>query len=237
MKRSRFSEEQIIAVLKEQEAGISTAEVGRRHGISSATFCKWKSKFGGLKVSDARRLRTLEQENSRLNKLLADAMLDNVVLKDLVSKMVTPGAKREAVAHAREQRGLSERRACGLVGVSRRVIRYEATRPDNEALRQRLRELAAERRRFGYRRLGYLLAREGMRPNHKKLLRIYREEGLHVRTASWRASTAVCATNASMRPCSPRWPMRGTCWPPDGTTTIPSPRRQDQGCSTPILVD
>ena len=86
MKRSRFSEEQIIAFLKEQEAGMPTAEVCRRHGISSATFYKWKSKFGGLEVSDARRLRTLEQENSRLKKLLAEAMLDNVVLKDLASK-------------------------------------------------------------------------------------------------------------------------------------------------------
>lgn len=86
MKRSRFSEEQIIAVLKEQEAGMPTAELCRRHGISSATFYKWKSKFGGLEVSDARRLRTLEQENSRLKKLLAEAMLDNVVLKDLTSK-------------------------------------------------------------------------------------------------------------------------------------------------------
>ena len=86
MKRSRLSEEQISAVLKEQEAGMPTAEVCRRHGISSATFYKWKSKFGGLEVSDARRLRTLEQENSRLKKLLAEAMLDNVVLKDLASK-------------------------------------------------------------------------------------------------------------------------------------------------------
>ena len=102
-------------------------------------------------------------------------------LKDLASKKVTPGAKREAVAHAREHHGVSERRACSLVGVSRRVIRYEPTRPDDGALRQRLPELAAERRRFGYRRLDYLLAREGMAPNHKKLLRIYREEGLRVR--------------------------------------------------------
>lgn len=86
MKRSRSSEEQIIAVLKEQEAGMPTAEVCRRQGISSATFYKWKSKFGGLEVSDTRRLRTLEQENSRLKKLLAEAMLDNVVLKDLASK-------------------------------------------------------------------------------------------------------------------------------------------------------
>jgi putative transposase len=72
--------------LKEQEGGMPTAEVCRRHGISSATFYKWKSKFGGLDVSEARRLRSLEEENSRLKKLLAEAMLDNAVLKDLASK-------------------------------------------------------------------------------------------------------------------------------------------------------
>ena len=86
MKRSRFNEEQIITILKEQEAGMATAEVCRRHGISSATFYKWKAKFGGLEVSEARRLRSLEEENSRLKKLLAEAMLDNAVLKDLASK-------------------------------------------------------------------------------------------------------------------------------------------------------
>ena len=95
--------------------------------------------------------------------------------------MVTPGARRDAVAHAQSAFGLSERRACGLVGISRRVARSCSTRPDDAPLRLRLRELAAERRRFGYRRLGYLLAREGLTPNHKKLLRIYREEGLRVR--------------------------------------------------------
>ena len=86
MKRSRFSEEQIIAILKEQEAGMPTADVCRRHGISSATFYKYKSKYGGLEVSDARRLRTLEQENARLKKLLADQMLDNVMLKEINAK-------------------------------------------------------------------------------------------------------------------------------------------------------
>ena len=86
MKRSRFSEEQIIAVLKEHEAGMPTAEVCRRHGISSATFYKWKSKFGGLEVSDARRLKELESENAKLKRLLADAMLDKAALKDLLAK-------------------------------------------------------------------------------------------------------------------------------------------------------
>ena len=86
MKCSRFSEEQIIAVLKEQEAGMATADVCRRHGISSATFYKWKSKYGGLEVSDARRLRQLKEENARLKKLLADSMLDNAMLKEISAK-------------------------------------------------------------------------------------------------------------------------------------------------------
>ena len=86
MKRSRFSEEQIIAILKEHEAGMPTADVCRRHGISSATFYKYKSKFGGLDVSEARRLRALEDENAKLKKLLAEAMLDNSALKDLLGK-------------------------------------------------------------------------------------------------------------------------------------------------------
>ena len=94
---------------------------------------------------------------------------------------MTPGARRDAAAHAQDAFGLSERRACSLVTVSRRVARYRSTRPDDAPLRARLRELAGERRRFGYRRLGYLLAREGITPNHRKLLRIYREEGLRVR--------------------------------------------------------
>jgi putative transposase len=86
MKHSRFSEEQIIAILKEQESGMPTAEVCRRHGISPATFYKWKGKYGGLEVSEAKRLRSLADENAELKKLLAEAMLDIAVLKDITAK-------------------------------------------------------------------------------------------------------------------------------------------------------
>ncbi len=86
MKRSRFSDEPIIGILKKQEAGAVTADVCRRHGISEATFYKWKAKFGGLEVTEAKRLRSLEEENAKLKKLLAEAMLDIAVLKDISSK-------------------------------------------------------------------------------------------------------------------------------------------------------
>ena len=86
MRKSRFSEQQIIAVLKEHEAGMSTAEVCRRHGISQPTFYSWKSKFGGLDVSDAKRLKALEDENRKLKKLLAEQVMDNATLKEMLAK-------------------------------------------------------------------------------------------------------------------------------------------------------
>ena len=86
MKRSRFSEEQIIGILKEHRAGLSAAELCRKHGISDATFYKWRSKYGGMEVSDARKLKGLEDENRKLKKLLAEQMLDNSVLKEMLGK-------------------------------------------------------------------------------------------------------------------------------------------------------
>ena len=86
MKRSRFTEEQIVAILREHELGAKAADLARKHGISEATLYNWKAKYGGMTVSETKRLKALEDENSKLKKLLADAMLDNAALKELLSK-------------------------------------------------------------------------------------------------------------------------------------------------------
>src|SRR6185312_17558958 len=112
MKRSRFTEEQIIAVLREQEAGLSTAEVCRKHGISTATFYGWKAKFGGMEVSEAKRLKQLEDENAKLKRLLADAMLDNAALKDLMAK--NSDARRQARGCRQSRIRLRDQRAPGV---------------------------------------------------------------------------------------------------------------------------
>ena len=112
-------------MLKEHEPGAKTADLCRKHGISEATFYNWKSKYGGMEVSEAKRLKALEDENARLKRLLADAMLDNAGAEGSAGKkMVTPAAKREAVAHLRERHEVSERRACRVIGCDRMTVRY-----------------------------------------------------------------------------------------------------------------
>ncbi|MGN6117987.1 MAG: IS3 family transposase [Nitrobacter sp.] len=182
MRKSRFTEEQIIKVLKEHAAGMSASDLCRKHGVSDATFYKWRSRYGGMEISEARKLKALEEENRKLKKLLAESMLDVSTLKEMLGKkLLTPSLRRRAVTWAISERSYSQRRACDLVGLYPKTYRYTSTRPDDGPLRTQLKELASQRRRFGYRRLGLLLARQGVRINHKKLYRLYREERLSVR--------------------------------------------------------
>ncbi|WP_371318608.1 IS3 family transposase [Vibrio fluvialis] len=191
--KKRFNEQQIIAILKEAEAGIPARELCRKHGISDATFYTWRKKYAGLDVSEARRLKALEDENARLKKLLAETLLDAEALKIALSpKVLTVEDKRKAVKVIQKSTQLSERRACLLVGIQRASLRYQpqANREDDK-LQARIKELALERRRFGYRRIHRLLRREGFDVNHKRVYRLYCELGLTVSKRRRRKSQCV----------------------------------------------
>ncbi|WP_323042477.1 IS3 family transposase [Gemmobacter sp.] len=218
MRKSRFTEAQIIGMIKEQEAGLPTSELCRKHGLSPATFYKLKAKYGGMDLSDAKRLKQLEDENAKLKRLLADTMLDNVVLKDLLGKpLTTPMQRREAVLRALKGHPISQRRACVLIGVDPKTVRRDRP-PDNPEIREEMHRIAEKRRRFGYRRVGIMLERKGMIMNEKKLYRIYREEGLsvHRRRGRKRARGSRTPMPVPLRP-NQRWSLDflsdtfGTC--------------------------
>ncbi len=145
-------------------------------------FYRWKKKFAGLGVEELRRLKQLE-EDKRLKSLVADPSLDKQLLQDVLSKItLRPARLRECVEGAKHCYRISERRACGLVGLARSSHRYQSTKDEQAALRMRLKELAATRVHYGYRRLHILLRREGWDVNAKRIYRLYREEQLSLRT-------------------------------------------------------
>ena len=151
MKRSRFTQEHVIAVLKEHQAGAAVADLCRKHGISDATFYTWRSKYGGMEVSDAKRLKALRGGERQAQEAAGRVDVGRIDVEGSVGKkLLTPGSRRAAVTWAIEQKGYSRRRACGLVGLAPKTFRYESRRPDDTEIRQRLRALASERRRFGY---------------------------------------------------------------------------------------
>ncbi|HHA1259768.1 TPA: IS3 family transposase [Enterobacter asburiae] len=191
--KKRFSDEQIISILREAEAGVSARELCRKHAISDATFYTWRKKYGGMEVPEVKRLKSLEEENARLKKLLAEAMLDKEALQvALGRKLLTTDQKREAVEFMCDATGLSQRRACRLTGLSLSTCRYKAQRPAADAhLSGRITELALERRRFGYRRIWQLLRREGLHVNHKRVYRLYHLNGLGVKRRRRRKGLAT----------------------------------------------
>ena len=218
MKQKRFTDEQIIGILKEADAGVIVADLCRKHGMSSATFYAWKSKYGGLELSEARRLRGLEEVSRKRFAFRRERQAEATAGRGHArqcwaegpawKKMVTPAARREAVAHLRASLGVSGRRACGIVGADRTSVRYRSRRGDDAALRGRLCELAHQRRRFGYRRLHVLLLREGVKVSRKRTQRLYTEEGLTVRKrTSRRRAVGVRAPLPVLALPNERWSL------------------------------
>ncbi|WP_156375492.1 IS3 family transposase [Methylobacterium sp. Leaf125] len=182
MPRKRFTNEQIAFALRQAENGATVDEVCRKMGVSEPTFYRWKKQFVGMGVPEIRRLKQLEDENGKLKRLVADLTLDRSMLQDVLKrKLVRPAVRREVAGHLQVAYDISERRACQATGFGRSSQRYRKRADPQVALRMRLKELAAARVRYGYRRLHILLRREGWEVNHKRTYRIYRDEGLSIR--------------------------------------------------------
>ncbi len=126
MKKSRYSESQIVQILKEVEGGRLVKEVCQEYGIADATYYNWKSTYGGMEASDVKRLKELEEENRRLKQMYAELSLDHNLLKDVIEKKkaVTPAVRRERVNYLKQTHGVSFRRACRITGISDAVYRY-----------------------------------------------------------------------------------------------------------------
>ncbi|MFC2172831.1 IS3 family transposase [Acidobacteriota bacterium] len=181
MKRKRYTEEQIVGFLKEAEAGMPVKELCRKHGFSDQSFYRWKSKYGGLEVSELKKMKKLEEENRRLKQIVAEQALDIQGLKHALNKKILRRPQQREAVDALKEAGVTELRACCIVGMNRSTYQYVGKQKRDEETRQSIKELAAKHKRFGYRRLYVLLKREGLKINHKRVYRIYREEGLQVR--------------------------------------------------------
>jgi transposase-like protein len=145
MKGTRHSEEQIIAILKQGEAGLTTAELCRQHGITEQTYYRWKAKYGGMESGDAKKMKQLEDENRKLKHVVAELTLDKRGAEGrALKKLVAPAGLRAAVSYVEAEYEMSERHACRLMGLGRSTHRYRARRAERDtALRTRLKELAA----------------------------------------------------------------------------------------------
>lgn len=151
--------------MKEHQAGLGAKELCRKHCVSDAAFYKWRSKFSGVEVPDVKKQKSLEAENAKPKKLLAEKMMDVSTLKGMLEKLLRPGSRRIAVTWAVTEKRNNQKRDYPLAGIDPRVYRRTSKRPADTELRDRLRALSSERWRFGYRRLHILLKREGWHVN------------------------------------------------------------------------
>ncbi|HCB1684210.1 IS3 family transposase [Citrobacter sp. RHBSTW-00986] len=174
MRKARFTEHQIIAVIKSVEAGRTVKDVCRETGISEATYYNWKSRYGGMEASDIKKIKDLEDENRRLKQMFADLSLENRALKDVIEKKpLKPAFKREQVSHLITTFGLSIRQACRSLNLSRTVYHYRPDTTRDEPVIVALQAVAERYPRYGFPKLFQVLRRQGHPWNHKRIHRIY----------------------------------------------------------------
>ncbi|MEZ6194500.1 MAG: IS3 family transposase [Planctomycetota bacterium] len=184
--RKRHTPDEIIRKLRDAEVhmaeGKTIAEVAKLIGVSEQTFARWRNQYGGMKGSDAKRLKELEDENRRLKKLVAEQALDNAMLKDIApGKLLSPTRRRRAVEHLREEHGVSERRACKVHGQPRSTQRRREESPGRYLpLVRQLKELAARFPRWGTPKMTDFINKSGPPVNHKRIERLWRKEGMQV---------------------------------------------------------
>ncbi|MFC1989398.1 IS3 family transposase [Chloroflexota bacterium] len=164
--------------------GSTVSEASRKIGVTEQTYYRWRKEYGGMRIEQAKKLKSLEKENARLKKLVADISLDNAILKEVVGgKLLSPSKRRKAILCVQRKLGISERRACTVLGQVRKTQRRTPHITDEEErLRIRITELATKYGRYGYRRITALLNQnpKGRLVNHKRVERIWRMEGLKV---------------------------------------------------------
>ena len=154
MKKSKFTEAQIVFAIKQSEQGVKVDEICRKMGISDATFYNWKKKYGGMGVSELRELRQLKEENAKLKQMVADLSLDKQMLQDIVKKKVLkPRQKRVMSEYLISQYKVSVRRTCRVLLFCHSMYYYRYHRREDQALRSRIREIAITRIRYGSRRI------------------------------------------------------------------------------------
>ncbi|MEU3893200.1 IS3 family transposase [Micrococcus luteus] len=187
--RKRHTPEQVVRKLGQADRmladGQDVAAVCRELGVSEQTYYRWRNQYGGLKADDAKRLKELEKQNATLKRLLAEAELEKAALKELAGgKLLSPDRRRAAVDHLKRKLRVSERMACRLVGLSRsayrRPLKGDTVADPDRALREWLRAWAKDHPRYGYRRAYHDARAEGWVVNHKKIQRLWRDEGLRV---------------------------------------------------------
>ncbi|MFC1964317.1 IS3 family transposase [Chloroflexota bacterium] len=223
MAKKWFTPEQIINKLREAELllnqGATIAIVSKKIGVSDHTYYRWRKEYGGMRVDQARRLKELEQENSRLKKLVADLSLDNAILKEVSpGKLLSPLKRRKLIIHITQTLSVSERRACKVLKQARTTQRRSLSPPsDEKQLTEDIIALATKYGRYGYRRIAALLNNEhGWRVNHKRVARIWRKEGLKV---------------------PKKQPKRGRLWLNDGSCIRLRPEYKDHVWSYDFMID